>query len=158
MNTKNPRRLQSLFEMRSHLMERLAQVDAEIGFAYADEAAEQVPPPMRNMREMARQTIAAVPKSLRNRRSVVYFIRQGADGPVKIGTSTDLQLRLQQLQCSNPHPLTVLAAVPGDERRELEIHIALSPHRLHGEWFAAHQEVLDFIDGVKAKGDGDGDG
>jgi hypothetical protein len=155
---KNPKRLQALFEMRAFAMGQLAQLDTEIALAYADEAADEVPEPMRNMREMARKTIAAVPKALRNRRSVVYFIRQGDDGPVKVGTSHDLQLRLQQLQGANPHPLKILVAVPGDEKREVEIHFALAKHRLHGEWFAAHPEVLEFIEGVRATASGADDG
>jgi Meiotically up-regulated gene 113 len=71
--------------------------------------------------------------------SVVYFI-EGA-GLVKIGIAVDLVARVQKLQAMSPVPLTVLGCVSGDRRREWHIHVALSDHRSHGEWFHLTDDV-----------------
>lgn len=75
----------------------------------------------------------------------VYFI-QGVDGgPIKIGTSTDVESRLRTLQCASPVKLRVVGVVSGGVGLESQLHRRLALHRLHGEWFAAAPEVIAAI-------------
>ncbi|MEW9855948.1 GIY-YIG nuclease family protein [Novosphingobium sp. M1R2S20] len=78
-------------------------------------------------------------------KSRVYFI-QAASGPIKIGVSGNPQSRLKNLQVGSAEKLTLLATVPGGRFTEEQIHQRLIAHRLHGEWFSPHAEVLRVID------------
>lgn len=77
---------------------------------------------------------------------MIYFIQEGLDGPIKIGTALDVAKRLKPLQAGNPRPLRVLALSPGDWRDETRLHMKLSRHHIRGEWFEATQEVLSESD------------
>lgn len=72
----------------------------------------------------------------------VYFIQQGQDGPVKVGTAKDLGRRMAGLQGANPFPLRLIGVLPGGRMEERAIHEKLSAWRIHGEWFQAAPEVL----------------
>jgi len=74
----------------------------------------------------------------------VYLIRQGESGPIKIGTSTDVESRLASLQTANPEPLHLLRTFDGDERIERAIHGRFAHLRLRGEWFKPGAELLAF--------------
>lgn len=78
---------------------------------------------------------------------MVYFIRAGASGPVKIGyTSRDIKQRLASLQCGHPEELLLLAAVSGDRTLEAELHQCFASHRLSGEWFSlGSEQVLEVV-------------
>jgi len=80
---------------------------------------------------------------------VLYFI-QGVDGgPIKIGITKSLRSRMIGLQGSCPVVLRVLAAVRrGGWRHEDAAHRRFKEHRLHGEWFAPHAELLAHIEMV----------
>lgn len=82
--------------------------------------------------------------------SVVYFIQAGGGGPIKIGTASNLQRRVETLQCGCPEPLVVLATISGGRRDEALFHAALRPHRTRGEWFKPVPDVLRAIDEAKA--------
>jgi hypothetical protein len=76
----------------------------------------------------------------------VYFI-QSAHGPIKIGQTTDLVGRMKGLQSANSHPLKLVGLVNNvPPRTERKIHVMFAEHRLHGEWFTACKEILDYID------------
>lgn len=76
---------------------------------------------------------------------IVYFIRSGSDGPIKIGFTRNLGARLHQLQTGHPVGLRVVHAVPGDVLLERALHERFAAHRLEGEWFHPHREILGFI-------------
>lgn len=80
---------------------------------------------------------------------MIYFIQSGPDGPIKIGKAVDPQKRLQTLQIGTHETLRLLAVIPGDRKREAEIHRHLKAHRHRGEWFAATAEVLAYISGLR---------
>lgn len=95
----------------------------------------------------------AASKSPRNRVTIpsgqpnsgVYFV-QGVDGgPIKIGYSWDVQTRVSALGVGSPVRLRVLAVIVGTGADEQELHQLLAVHRLHGEWFAPHSDVLAVI-------------
>lgn len=97
----------------------------------------------------------------RNRESSIYFVRVGLDGPIKIGSTTNMKKRLKNLQVSNPIPLNVMSVVPGTERDEQRLHQKFSHLFIQGEWFHPGDDLLEFIDIVKERncltlGDDDG--
>lgn len=79
----------------------------------------------------------------------VYFIRSGA-GEIKIGQAIDVQKRLAGLQTSHPHQLTLLATTDGGKPAERAYHARFAEHRLHGEWFAPHPDILAEIERLNA--------
>lgn len=79
----------------------------------------------------------------------IYFI-QSAAGPIKIGRASRLSFRLRDLQLMSPVPLEVAVAFEGPPKLELEYHRRFKPHRLHGEWFSPHPEIINEIDRLKA--------
>jgi hypothetical protein len=70
-----------------------------------------------------------------------YFI--GADdGAIKIGFSIDPARRLRDIQACSPIVVDILAVREGGEAREAAYHVQFAEHRLHGEWFARHPDIL----------------
>jgi hypothetical protein len=72
-----------------------------------------------------------------------YFLQAGKDGPIKIGSSRNLLVRLRTLVTILPVPLTLLGVMEGDH--EEPCHTLLGAFRSHGEWFAPSDTVLEFI-------------
>ncbi len=73
--------------------------------------------------------------------SVVYFIRAGVDGPIKIGTAKNVTSRLKGIAGACPDRLSIIATIPGGRTLEQRIHRALHRSRRHFEWFNPTQEV-----------------
>jgi hypothetical protein len=83
----------------------------------------------------------------------VYFAQSLIGGPIKIGTAQDPQQRLKELQACCPFPLVFLHVVEGGGRSlEQTLHRRFRHHRLHGEWFDACRELLEYIHDAKARG------
>jgi hypothetical protein len=66
---------------------------------------------------------------------VIYFIKAGETGPVKIGYSREPQARLTMLQTSHYERLTMLATVEGGFALERALHKHFEERRRTGEWF-----------------------
>jgi hypothetical protein len=80
----------------------------------------------------------------------VYFWECGSY--VKIGMSSDVQKRLQQLSQTIPYPLKPLGFIPAETvNAALEIekawHHRFSPNRHRPEWFRATPELVNAIAG-----------
>lgn len=89
------------------------------------------------------------PPFLHPSNSRVYFI--GAEGGgIKIGVALDVAKRLKEIQAHCPLRLSVLATAPGDRTLEQAYHKRFAAHRMHGEWFTTHREILAEIERVKA--------
>jgi hypothetical protein len=73
---------------------------------------------------------------------MIYFIRAGECGPVKIGKADDVAARLAELQCGNHAELTLLRQVEGGRQTEIWFHRTFAAHRLRGEWFTFHPDML----------------
>jgi len=69
---------------------------------------------------------------------VVYYLRR--DGMVKIGTTSNLKVRLATI----PHH-ELLAVEPGGIGLERSRHAEFSAHRADGEWFRASMEVMAHV-------------
>jgi hypothetical protein len=75
----------------------------------------------------------------------IYFLLSEV-GPIKIGFAVDVSKRVKALQNMNPGKLTVAAVVAGPISLETAYHRQFDAHRLHGEWFARHPDILAEID------------
>lgn len=79
----------------------------------------------------------------------VYFIREGADGPIKIGrTSVDVRGRMGASQTSTHHQLALIGQVPESLFSEKELHERFSELRIRGEWFKPSAELLAAVDSM----------
>lgn len=83
---------------------------------------------------------------------VVYFIRAGKDGPVKIGWSSDLKARVRNISQGLPDAAVLEATIPGGRKLEKRIHGALHQSRRRLEWFNPTDEVRGLIIIAKAHG------
>jgi len=79
------------------------------------------------------------------RGQVTYFI-QCASGPIKIGVASSVPRRLASLQVSNHEPLEILATSPGGLDIEKMYHERFKEHRISGEWFSPHEEIVSEIE------------
>lgn len=81
----------------------------------------------------------------------VYFIQEDRTGSIKIGTSSHPHSRLKQIQtASGAGALRLLGGIRHESRMrafdtERRIHGLLSKHRVSGEWFLPHPDVLALI-------------
>jgi T5orf172 domain len=76
---------------------------------------------------------------------VIYFVREGTDGHIKIGYAASVRKRLRTIQTGNPRPLTVLASVQGGYRHERFLQRRFKHLRIRGEWFRPDSELLHYI-------------
>lgn len=78
-------------------------------------------------------------------RGRVYFIQAGDDGPIKIGYTENLPARIKQLQTGQPQRMRVLRSMSGDRALETFLHRKFAAHRMAGEWFHPHRDILRYI-------------
>ena len=78
---------------------------------------------------------------------VVYFVLSG-DNRIKIGTSANVEKRLEALQTSSATRLSLLLTVPGGVDMETELHRRFRTIRESGEWFKGTPELRSFIEGA----------
>lgn len=78
---------------------------------------------------------------------MIYFIRQGDDGPIKIGftAQSDIKSRIASLQTGSSKPLKLLKKIRGDKEFEKHWHSLFKNYRLTGEWFKPDDYVLSMI-------------
>lgn len=92
-----------------------------------------------------------LPKKPNSYKGYVYFVQGMSGGAIKIGYSTDPELRLKNLQTSYPDTLKILCLIPGNEKREKSYHDRFYKYRLNGEWFTPDKFILDVIEQLKVK-------
>jgi len=79
-------------------------------------------------------------------KELIYFIQQGADGPIKIGYTTGtISIRVNQIQTACHEKLTLLGTMDGDANKKRLLHAFFHAHKLHGEWFEPAPMVLNYI-------------
>jgi hypothetical protein len=83
--------------------------------------------------------------------SVVYFIRAGDDGPVKIGLTFDVASRMSALQLANAAMLRVIHSVDGDKDTESIAHEDFRPFHIRGEWFRFDGSMIGWVPKGAAK-------
>ena len=72
-----------------------------------------------------------------------YFVQAGTDGPIKIGSTRNLVVRLRTLATLVPVPLQVLGVMKGNHERHC--HTRFAAFRTHGEWFVPCEAILQFV-------------
>jgi len=82
--------------------------------------------------------------NLWGRTQLTYFVQCNGDGPIKIGRSDNMARRLKTLQSCCPYPLKIILTERGFER-EGEHHRQFAEHRMTGEWFEPHADILQYI-------------
>lgn len=76
---------------------------------------------------------------------MIYFIGN-EHGAIKIGyTNGGVEKRLQALQAANADQLTVLGYEDGVKMGEGNLQFRFAHCKIRGEWFAAVDELLDYI-------------
>ncbi len=79
----------------------------------------------------------------------VYFIASES-GPIKIGIAGNPCDRLKGLQTSHHERLAILVVCDGGADQERAYHRQFAAHRLHGEWFERHPDILAEIERLLA--------
>lgn len=95
------------------------------------------------LRKGATRNVASMPK--REQCPVVYFV-QAENGRIKIGTTKYLDWRMKTLRGQSPLALELLCSASGGRREERAYHAQFAAHRLHGEWFEPHPDILAEIE------------
>ena len=87
-----------------------------------------------------------LPKA-RVRRGVVYFLKNGVRGQVKIGFTEGLKGRLSSLQGATPEAVTVIGTIPGTRKTEMRMHKKFGAQRINPrrEWFRIEGELAAFL-------------
>jgi hypothetical protein len=73
---------------------------------------------------------------------MIYFMRAGVDGPVKIGWSTNIPSRMSSLQTGQPFKMNLLRILDAPRWAERWLHYTFEDIRLEGEWFNFSEEML----------------
>lgn len=76
---------------------------------------------------------------------MIYFIRNGDSGGIKIGVSDDPKTRLSSLQVGAENELELLCVINGDSNKEKELHQQFKTEQIRGEWFNPSERLLAFI-------------
>jgi hypothetical protein len=73
---------------------------------------------------------------------MIYFMRAGDDGPVKIGWTTSLEARKESIQLGSAVRLVVLRTLDFPRWAEYWLHDHFASSRLEGEWFSYDPTML----------------
>ncbi len=77
--------------------------------------------------------------------SFVYFLQAVIGGPIKIGSSVNVEARVVAMQTGCPFELRVLATMPGGLLEERAMHSRFCALRGAGEWFRPGPELIEVI-------------
>lgn len=81
----------------------------------------------------------------------VYFIQTAGENAIKIGYAKEPQKRRAELQTGHHEELTVVGVIArGDMALERKLHDRFAKSHIRGEWFRPTEELLGFIEGVRA--------
>ena len=86
------------------------------------------------------------------RNSKVYFIREGPDGPFKIGISSKMNKRMTTLQTANSTELFLMGTIKGGKKEEDMLHERFSKYLKRGEWYHPHPELIKEIREILERG------
>lgn len=80
----------------------------------------------------------------------IYFIQQGASGPIKIGLAKHPRRRLNNLQVGSSEPLNLVLDFRGPPEMERLLHGLVRRYHMRGEWFTPSLELYGLIERVRA--------
>lgn len=118
----------------------------KLGALWADDGRQHALEQLRDQVQAleARGEVAAAVRPRSRRPTTVYAI-QASGGPIKIGITWNVQVRLKELQTAHPGRLTVVGTSDRPETaRQVErrIHQRLRTERIGGEWFHPTRRTL----------------
>lgn len=93
---------------------------------------------------MREEALGGLPEPQPPQAGFVYFIRQGGNGPIKIGQARDVERRRTELQQACHEQLIILAK--SRDYLELQLHHFYSDEWIRGEWFQPSPRLLAFIE------------
>lgn len=73
------------------------------------------------------------------------------EGLIKIGYTTQIAKRVQSLNARGPRPIQIVALLTGSRALERALHRRFARHRMQGEWFRPHAEILDYVRGLQGQ-------
>lgn len=77
---------------------------------------------------------------------MIYFMQPVEGGPIKVGSSENIEARRKQLETHYGRSLSVLATIPGGRKEERKIHERFSHLRLgRTEQFRPAPDLMEFI-------------
>jgi hypothetical protein len=83
---------------------------------------------------------------------VVYFLQmEGNNGPIKIGYTTNIKRRIDQIQPHCPQPLKLLLCIRGTYLDEQRIHAKFEDYALQYEWFSPDINLINYIEFLRSK-------
>lgn len=82
--------------------------------------------------------------------SLVYYAQDVRSGFIKIGRTRNIYSRMYALDTASVSGVKLLCALPGGKAMESAMHRAFARHRANGEWFEAAEQLLEFIDELRA--------
>jgi transposase len=85
-----------------------------------------------------------LPKA-RVRKGVVYFLKNGVRGQVKIGFTENLKGRISSLQGATPDAVAVIGTIPGTRKTEMKMHKRFAEYRVRREWFRIEGSLAKFL-------------
>jgi len=74
---------------------------------------------------------------------MIYFAQ--VNDYIKIGYTTNVKARMEAIQAMTPYRLKLLKIVPGEVKKERELHRQFEEYKIHGEWFKLTGRLKDFI-------------
>jgi hypothetical protein len=101
------------------------------------------------LEELRRAEMGAALAIPRERESFVYFLECKGANAIKIGRSVDPRARLEALQAGCPLPLHFIVKVRGGTEEEGMLHRRFGHLRIHGEWFRAEGDLVDYVLGLE---------
>ena len=66
---------------------------------------------------------------------MIYFVRAGENGPIKIGHANDVASRIATMQSGNHETLILVREIEGDTRTERALHKRFVDYHIAREWF-----------------------
>lgn len=75
-------------------------------------------------------------------KSLVYLIRSPATKLLKIGVTTNIEKRINDLSNMQGSDLELVAVLPGDHKLETALHKMFSIYRVRGEWFTPSFKII----------------
>lgn len=91
-----------------------------------------------------KQAMQGKAKDRKKHQNIVYFAVFGDH--VKIGRTTMIRKRIEQLRVCNPIAMSGLCGISDPEfKLEKQLHDRFSKYRVRGEWFAMNDEIAEFM-------------
>ncbi len=80
---------------------------------------------------------------------VVYFIQRSSDGAIKIGYTSCLNNRKNQIKCGLKSDVKILCVIDGGRQTEQMAHKQFNKLHIEGEWFLPGEELLEYLDAMQ---------